>query len=93
MSYFRFEKLDVWQDARLFASFIYKTTSNYPPSEKFAIVGQLRRAAISIVLNIAEGSTRGTDPDFKRFLKIAQGSIHEVVAAMYLSRSRVCYTT
>lgn len=83
--YFRFEKLEVWKDARNFVSLIYKTTAKFPSSEKFGLTDQIRRAAVSIALNIAEGSTKGYDADFRRFLKIAQGSINEVVTGTYIA--------
>ena len=85
MSYFRFEKLEVWRDAREFVSLVYKTTAGFPAKERFSLVDQIRRAAISIALNIAEGSTKGSDPDFRRFLKMAQGSINEVVTGFYIA--------
>ncbi|KKS03748.1 hypothetical protein A2W70_01510 [Candidatus Curtissbacteria bacterium RIFCSPLOWO2_02_41_11] len=83
--YFRFEKLEVWKDAREFVSLVYRITANFPSKERFGLVDQIRRAAVSIALNIAEGSTKGSDADFRRFLKMAQGSINEVVTGFYIS--------
>jgi len=83
--YFRFEKLTVWSDARQFVSFVYKTTENFPARENFGLTNQIRRSAVSIALNIAEGSTKGSDADFKRFLKMAQGSVNETVTGFYIS--------
>ena len=77
--YYRFEKLDVWKDAREFVTLVYKITENFPSKEKFGLIDQIRRAAISIVLNIAEGSAGRSDAEFKRFLKMAQGSLHDQV--------------
>src|SRR3990167_4243864 len=54
--YFRFEKLEVWKDAREFVSLVYRITANFPSKERFGLVDQIRRAAVSIALNIAEGS-------------------------------------
>ncbi len=82
---FRFEKLNVWQDSRKFISSIYEITKTFPREEKFGIVDQLRRAAVSIALNIAEGSDRKSDAEFKRFLRMAIGSCEEVVTALYIS--------
>ena len=83
--YYRFEKLEVWKDARLFVSMIYKITESFPAKERFGLIDQIRRAAVSIALNIAEGSTKNSDPDFRRFLKMAQGSVNEVVTALYIA--------
>lgn len=84
-SYFRFEKLEVWQNAREFVSLVYEVTANFPAQEQFGLVNQIRRAAVSIALNIAEGSTKGSDADFRRFLKMAQGSTNEVVTGFYIA--------
>jgi len=83
--YFRFEKLSVWQDAREFVSLVYKITSNFPKKEQFGLIDQIRRAAVSIALNIAEGSTKGSDADFRRFIKMSQGSVNEVVTGFYIA--------
>lgn len=83
--YFKFERLTVWQNARVFTNKIYRTTSEFPKNELFGITNQLRRAASSIILNIAEGSERQSDQDFQRFLKMALASLDEVVAALYIS--------
>lgn len=83
--YFRFEKFDIWKEARDFVSVIYTITASFPSKEQFGLTNQIRRAAVSIVLNIAEGSVRSTDADFRRFLKMAQGSVHEVVAGFYVA--------
>ena len=55
---FRFEKLKVWQEARIFANHIYATTRMFPKDERFGLIDQLRRAAVSVCLNITEGSDR-----------------------------------
>lgn len=82
---FRFEKLTVWQDARLFTNKIYQLTKDFPSNEKFGLTNQLRRAALSICLNIAEGSDRKSDAEFKRFLRMAISSCEEVVTALYIA--------
>ena len=82
---FRFEKLGVWQDARKFAGKIYRITSKFPKSEIFGLVDQLRRAAVSVALNITEGSDRKSDKDFARYLRMAITSAEEVVTALYIS--------
>lgn len=74
-----FRELVVWQKADDFAFEIYQATGKYfPPEEKFGLTSQLRRAAVSVPANIAEGSGRRTLKDFLRFLYNAQGSLSEV---------------
>jgi len=82
---FRFEKLKVWQDARAFCVQVYKVTSKFPSRECFALTDQIRRAVISVILNIVEGSSRSSDKEFVRFLRISIGSLHEVVAGTYIA--------
>lgn len=82
---FRFEQLTVWQDARKFVNAIYSVTKEFPREERFGLTNQLRRAAVSIVLNIAEGSDKKSDADFKRFLRMSLGSCEEVVTALYIA--------
>jgi four helix bundle protein len=82
---YRFEKLKVWHQARDFCSDIYKLTKSFPKEEMFGLTSQIRRAASSIALNIAEGSNRKSDNEFARFLKIAQASLCETVTALYLA--------
>ena len=60
-------------------------TANFPTNERFGLIDQIRRAAVSIALNIAEGSTKGSDPDFRRYLKMSQGSINELVTGFYIA--------
>ena len=80
-----YHKLLVWQRARELVLLIYKNTEDLPKSEEFALKGQLRRAAISIVLNIVEGNRRTSRKEFLRFLDIAVSSATEVEAAWELS--------
>jgi four helix bundle protein len=75
-----FEKLEVWQQAVQYASQIYALTKAFPSDERFGITSQLRRSAISISANIAEGSSRSTGKDFARFVEIAYGSLMENVS-------------
>lgn len=82
---FRFEKLNVWQEARKFTGEVYKITKNFPKEERFGLTDQLRRAAVSIALNIAEGSDRKSDIEFRRYLRMAITSCEEVVTALYIS--------
>ncbi len=84
MSY-RFENLEVWKLSRIFANTIYSVTKKFPKEEIFAMTNQIRRAALSVTLNIAEGSDRKSDVEFIRFLRIAYGSLQEVVATSYVA--------
>lgn len=81
----KFRKLKVWQKSIEFVSFIYNITSTFPKEERFSLVDQIRRAAVSISLNIAEGSGAGSDMEFARFLRIAQRSGYEVIAGLEIS--------
>jgi four helix bundle protein len=72
-----FEDLLVWQKAHAFVLEIYRLTDTFPKSELFALTSQMRRAAISIPANIAEGFKRRSRPDKIRVLNIAQGSLEE----------------
>jgi four helix bundle protein len=82
---FRFEKLDVWQKALDFAQVVYTGTGAFPADERFGLTAQMRRAAVSISSNIAEGSSRSSDVDFARFVEIAYGSLMEVVSQALLA--------
>ena len=81
-----FEKLDVWHRAIDFADLIYSVTRSYPGDERFGLTNQMRRAAVSISSNIAEGSSRVSRTDFARFIEIATGSVFEVVSQSALSQ-------
>ena len=74
MHIYSFEKLDVWMEARQLVKWIYIHTASFPSEEKFGLVMQLRRAAISIVSNLAEGSGRQSSKDQAHFSQIAYGS-------------------
>ena len=77
---FKFEKLDVWQKAIDLADLVYSKAKSFPADERFGLTNQMRRAAVSISSNIAEGSARISDADFARFVEIATGSLFEVVS-------------
>lgn len=83
---FNFEKLDVWQEAINFADFVYAVTRTFPEDERFGLTSQMRRSAVSISSNIAEGSLRSSRPDFARFIEIATGSVFEVVSQATISK-------
>ncbi len=79
---FRFEKLEVWRKAIELADQIYAVTRLFPDNERFGLTSQMRRAAVSISSNIAEGSGRSSDKEFARFVEIAYGSLMEVVSQL-----------
>ena len=72
-----FRNLQVWQKAHQFALKAYHITQNFPPEQRFEMGSQVRRAAVSIPTNIAEGCGFDTDAEFRRYLKIAMGSASE----------------
>jgi len=83
---FRFEKFDVWQKAIDFADQVYSKTAKFPNDERFGLTSQMRRAAVSMSSNIAKGSSRSSDVDFARFLKIPYGSLMEVVSQAMIAK-------
>ena len=85
---FRFEELKVWHQAADLSNEIDLLAKKFPKNELFSLASQIKRAADSVVLNIAEGSTGQTTPEFKRFLNIALRSAIEVVACLYLAFKR-----
>jgi four helix bundle protein len=82
---FNFEKLETWQKAIAFADYVYAVTRNFPADERFGLTNQMRRAAVSISSNIAEGAARNSKNDYARFLEIAAGSLFEVVSQSFVS--------
>lgn len=72
-----YKKLKVWGNAHALVRELYYATAKFPKDELFGVSSQLRRAAVSIPANIAEGCGRGSDADFRRFLQIAFGSANE----------------
>jgi four helix bundle protein len=84
---FKFEDLQVYQKSLNALDWVYKSTTTFPKNEIYGITSQFRRAAVSIALNIAEGSAR-SKKDFRRFLDIAQGSVLECVALIEICKRR-----
>ncbi|MBT8165633.1 MAG: four helix bundle protein [Acidimicrobiia bacterium] len=76
---------DVFKCAHRLVLSIYAATKSFPTAEKYGLTSQIRRAAVSIPTNIAEGAGRGSDQDFARFLRIAIGSTNEVEYLVRLS--------
>lgn len=73
-----YEQLNVWRDAHLLAKDTYRITEQFPEDERYGMSAQMRRAAVSVPANIAEGAGRRTDGDFRRFVAISAGSSSEV---------------
>lgn len=85
---FNFEKLETWNKAIAFTNNVYDATKLFPISERFGLTSQLRRAAVSISSNIAEGSARSSRSDFARFIEIATGSLFEVVSQLAVAKKQ-----
>ena len=83
---FNFEKLEIWKKAIDFADLVYAVTRTFAANERFGLTNQMRRAAVSVSSNIAEGSSRTSRNDFARFIEIATGSVFEVVSQAFLGR-------
>ena len=81
-----YKKIDVWKRSYEFSKEIYGITSGFPDEEKFGLASQVRRAAVSIPINIAEGSGRNSRKDFANFIQIAIGSASEVECELLLSK-------
>jgi four helix bundle protein len=82
----RFEDLEVWQSAHRLVLDIYRVTARFPADEKFCLVSQMRRAAVSVPANIAEGFRRRTRRDKAHFYNMAQGSLEELRYYLILGR-------
>ncbi len=78
------QKLDVYQSSRKFVLECYKLSNQLPTEEKFGMISQIRRAALSVHLNIAEGSSRKSEVERKRYFEISRGSVIEIDAAPML---------
>lgn len=80
-----FKELKIWQSSMELAKEIYTVTNDFPKTELYGLTQQIRRCAISVPSNIAEGCGRGTDPQLAHFLDIAQGSAFELETQLYLA--------
>ena len=90
---FYFEKLEVWKNARSFVTSIYETTKVFPSDEKYGLTSQIRRSALSIMANIAEGMSRKTTKEKKRFINIAYGSAIETLNFIIIAQDLNLITT
>ena len=80
------ERLEVWERAVDFVVRIYRMTESFPREEKFGLTSQIRRAAVSVPANIAEGAARQSSKEFNYFLSIAQGSVSELATEILIAR-------
>ena len=80
-----YRDLLAWQKALEFAEGVYEATRGFPSDERFGLTAQLRRSAVSVASNIAEGQGRFTEGDFHRFLSIAHGSLREAETQLTLA--------
>ena len=87
-----FQDLQVWQKGHELVLNIYRVTQDFPLTEKFGLVAQIRRSAASICANIAEGGKKSTK-DFARFLEISEGSLEETKYHLILSRDLIYITS
>lgn len=85
---FKFERLIVWQKSLILSRLINQLAKKFPKDELYILTTQLKRAADSVSLNIAEGSTGQSNAEFSRFLGIAIRSNIEVVGCIYITRNR-----
>ncbi|MCP1298335.1 four helix bundle protein [Chryseobacterium sp. S0630] len=82
-----FKELLVWQKSIDFVTDIYRITETFPKTEIYGLISQIRRSAVSIPSNIAEGNSRRSKPDYLQFLKIARGSCAEVETQLIISKN------
>lgn len=82
-----FRDLLIWQKSMDFVTCIYKETNEFPREEQFGLTQQLRRAAVSVPSNIAEGYGRNSTKDYMRFLRIAIGSLYEIQTQILISKN------
>jgi len=80
-----FRKLDIWKNGITIVKQVYQLTQKLPIEERFGLKSQINRAAISIPSNIAEGCSRNSEIEFKRFLEIAMGSLFELETQLILT--------
>ncbi len=81
-----FRDLIAWQLAQALTVDIYRATDGFPPSERFGLTSQIRRAAVSVASNLAEGAGRNTPGELRRYASIARGSVHELTCQTMLAR-------
>lgn len=88
METFKFEKLRIWHSAMDFGELIFEASGQFPIDEKYNLISQIRRAADSIALNIAEGSTGQSNKEFRKFIGYSLRSLAEAVTCLHKARRR-----
>jgi len=83
-----FRKYDIWIDSMEFVVQTYALTERFPADERFGLMSQMRRSAVSIPSNIAEGASRRTDKEFSRFIEVSLGSSFELETQLIISQKR-----
>ena len=81
-----FREYDIWKNAIEIAKEIYLLTEQFPNAERFGLISQIQRAAVSISSNIAEGASRGSEKEFSHYLQIALGSAFEVESQLIIAQ-------
>lgn len=81
-----YKELIVWKKSILLAEIVYKFTASFPNEERYGLTSQMRRSAVSVASNIAEGAGRNSNKEFKNFLGIANGSLNELNAQFEISK-------
>ena len=79
-------RLHVWQEAMALVRRVYEVSASFPADEKFGLITQIRRSAVSVPSNIAEGAARGSRREFSQFLVIARGSLSELETQLRIAR-------
>lgn len=79
-------ELRIWREAMALAEMVYQVIAHFPDSERFGLVAQMRRAAVSVPANVAEGAARSSSKEFANFLSFARGSLAELETQIELAR-------
>ena len=82
-----FRKLEVWQKAQELVTCIYRLTSGFPAGERYGLSSQMRRAAVSVSANLAEGCGRMGDAELRRFVRISMGSLAELECELLIAKN------
>jgi four helix bundle protein len=80
-----YKELDAWKESMELVQLVYEITQKFPGDEKFGLVSQLRRASVSVLSNIAEGCSRSSNKEYKRFVEIALVSILELETQLIIA--------